>query len=1134
MMKKILTVLFAVALALSLTVFFAACGEKDENKGKENVITASLGKTEATVGEEVSVTYSATEGTVTVTYSKDGGAAVSFTGNTFTATEAGTYVFTFSADGAQDVTKTLTVKAAEPEPVVPVITAQADKAEIYAGGSVTLTWSATEDAAVTVSYTKDGIAATALKPESGKALTIGEAGTYVFTFSADGAESKTVTVVVKAKPVITVEVSEAEITEGESVTFTFSCSDQAAVSVAVKYNGAAETLSVVSGTPVTLSKVGTYVFTFSAENAADVEKTVTVRAHTHTYGEWTQVNAPTASSEGQIKRTCTFDGCENAETMTLPALTAENVAATATEGKYTYQETPSTCTQQGTGTYTFYIDTFKYTVDLPLAAHTYQAVTLVYADNMASDNWTCTVKCSVCGAGDKQFTVPKAVSAEAGSGWERVSVETQPSCVAGSGTYHCTVEQDEYTVTITVSGVTIPATGEHTYDDVTFEYSALQGEITAYTNTLSCKGGCGTTLTVQGLPAFDQEAWGVQVTNEPTCGEDGLATLTYSYTAEDSSGQSVTIDIIVTNVTVSATGEHSYVYALNTETGELGVTCSQCDYSSSYALSSVEITTTPEYLVMQSNGDIDLSAFTFTANFEGTSQTAAIPADSILGSAVYSNKVKYEETTVTFTFFGKSVTSAALAIYEEMAGGTVTANNYLPNAVALGTTIGTFEYRFDINDLTKGANSYNSWVIRFEADNGAEAALRADAFVNENFGRKADDIGSGFGQNGLTWEGVEWSELQSSSLSFIVARTYAEGVYTLTVTVTAGDKTAKMIIEEPTSNGNVMTVYLGGDTLGGTGSYDYSDLIYIQENLTVTSLTATSATVANGTSLDAAMGNVTVTAELKGEDGRTFTETVKDYTYECAEYDGAVADTYTVDISYRDGSAQTVITVSEYSAILLKEFSLTGEDAALTYNGVTYGAEGATFTAGATHRSIVISESVYEGKIADGLTLNLWATPQATGENWEALIGIYDDGASAADPAKYQHFRIGITGLDFGFNTNGGAFSGGGWSDVAGDGGLVDTAGKLTMYTIVFSKDSVQVFVNGVLKRTHTTATWGEDAANFSASEVLNMLNTYSNGIRLGGYWTDDTVTSFAGTMKDVSLYAGAMTADEIAAMYAA
>ena len=254
-----------------------------------------------------------------------------------------------------------------------------------------------------MSYTKDGIAATALKPESGKALTISEAGTYVFTFSADGAESKTVTVVVKAKPVITVEVSEAEITEGESVTFTFSCSDQAAVSVAVKYNGEAETLSVVSGTPVTLSKVGTYVFTFSAENAADVEKTVTVRAHTHTY------------------------------------------------------------------------------------------------------------------------------------------------------------------------------------DDVTFEYSTLQGEITAYTNTLSCKGGCGTTLTVQGLPAFDQEAWGVQVTKEPTCGEDGLATLTYSYTAEDSSGQSVTIDIIVTNVTVSATGEHSYAGNYLDGEGNIYTVCSGCGDKLYYA-----------------------------------------------------------------------------------------------------------------------------------------------------------------------------------------------------------------------------------------------------------------------------------------------------------------------------------------------------------------------------------------------------------------------------------------------------------------------------------------------------------------------------------------------------------------------
>ena len=85
---------------------FAAC-DSDE----KTVITAELSKTEAIVGEEVTVTYSATnDAQVSVTYSKDGGEAQAFTGNTFEAEERGVYVFTFSAEGAESVTKTLTVK----------------------------------------------------------------------------------------------------------------------------------------------------------------------------------------------------------------------------------------------------------------------------------------------------------------------------------------------------------------------------------------------------------------------------------------------------------------------------------------------------------------------------------------------------------------------------------------------------------------------------------------------------------------------------------------------------------------------------------------------------------------------------------------------------------------------------------------------------------------------------------------------------------------------------------------------------------------------------------------------------------------------------------------------------------------
>ncbi len=106
-MKKIILMLlsFSAMVCLAFGVF-AAC-DSDE----KTVIAAELSKTEAIVGEEVTVTYSATnDAQVSVTYSKDGGEAQAFTGNTFEAEERGVYVFTFSAEGAESVTKTLTVK----------------------------------------------------------------------------------------------------------------------------------------------------------------------------------------------------------------------------------------------------------------------------------------------------------------------------------------------------------------------------------------------------------------------------------------------------------------------------------------------------------------------------------------------------------------------------------------------------------------------------------------------------------------------------------------------------------------------------------------------------------------------------------------------------------------------------------------------------------------------------------------------------------------------------------------------------------------------------------------------------------------------------------------------------------------
>ena len=49
------------------------------------------------------------------------------------------------------------------------------------------------------------------------------------------------------------------------------------------------------------------------------------------------------------------------------------------------------------------------------------------------------------------------------------------------------------------------------------------------------------------------------------------------------------------------------------------------------------------------------------------------------------------------------------------------------------------------------------------------------------------------------------------------------------------------------------------------------------------------------------------------------------------------------------------------------------------------------------------------------------------------------------------------------------------------------------------------------------------------------MLNTYSNGIRLGSYWPPADLANsveaanFAGTMRNASVYAAVLSADQIA-----
>lgn len=1257
-MKKLITVLLAFVASLSL-VLFAAC-ESDTGGETTVVITASLSKTQANVGEEVTVTYSATgDATVTVTYAKDGGAATPFTGNAFTASEAGTYVFTFTAEGAETVTRTLTVSQPS-QPAATVITVTVDgepvqsgatlkkttmdepliafessdeslfKINIKAGGmeadlpdegyvpadeqelpfpceqfggmTVTLTFmagdaefvlnfeveqanpilvvtvdgqeyrsgatiSAAVNDSVTISSDLVGVGHGSVQYSltyngkrvddfiEDKEYTFTKAGEYKYTATSNNIGTVTITFIVTGEtqpaPVISVTIDGDAVTSGSSVTKKVGERISAKVSVTNVAAGGYKILRYFNN--IYLDDVTDSISAF--ENYPFKESDIgTIRFECY-IGEETQpifVFSVTVEATAEITASLSEDSIEAYETVNITCSAATVADQTPVSVKIKYKEanddmwreisgTAFTPTEAGAYSIRFEAEGAK-TVTLSLTVtehviHQYAAVELDYDAGTMTSEWTHSVNCSLCNNAPKVLTVP-AVSAT-GADWERVSEEKQPSCIEGEGTYRTTTDDG---VAVTVKKVPIPATGAHSYDDIEIDYADLtDGNITAYRAALNCTGNCGTALEVSSLPAFTDAKWSRQVTSDPTCSASGAATYTMTYTANDGSGKQASVTITVKGVPVPATGAHDWSEYEMTSEHKYERHCQNagCDASESHAVTGLTITQAPEYLVMESNGDVSLDGFTVVAGFSDPELSYTLTEENKADAAQFSNKTLYGETTVTFNF-GAQATSETLVIYEiAVAAGTVEADSFLPDILQMATVCGEAELHFTLSNVVENTEqtdgitpTWRSWTLKMVAGNGEANTLRVDDWC---LGLWGFGDGNAASSNGIYTN--EGDKIANGTIDFVITRTFVTDHYEIVVDITDGTNTRKVTFKEPTSNGNTMTFWLGGDTLGGNGSYNYSDVLYREtglNTLTVDSISAENISVPLGMSLETVKSLLTVTASYK-EGG--LDEPVPFNL--SGSYNGETADTYTLTVTY--GSDESIscpvqVTVLEQSAQLLKEYSLTEADADLTLNGVTLGADGAVFTAGATHRSIVISESVYEGKIADGIVINFWATPQSINENWEALFSIYDDGASASDASKYQHFRIGITGLDFGFNTNGGSFSGGGFNNIEGSGGLVDTENKETMYTICIAADSIKLYVNGTLQRTYAVgaATWGDDTALYNPAEVLEMLNTYSNGIRLGGYWTDDTATSFAGTMKNVSLYAGTMTDGEIEALYTA
>ncbi len=320
--------LFALVLTVLLCgslFLFAACGDGEEEEPSATpAISVTVnetarqsgakieGDTEDTYTIAASVVNGEEGASVTISYVYESGEAETFTGSTFSPREAGTYVFTFTAEGASNFTLTFEIAEAQ-APVVPVITASADRNEITAGGQVTLTWSATENAQVTVTYTKDGESASALQPESGVAFTIAEAGKYVFTFAAEGAQSVDVTVTVTAAHTHvwatewTIEPATAtKAGKASRACIVPGCTDPVEVQEvtlpALNSDEAEDFYTVTVKTPATCTEKGvsTYAWVSNDDIAFDVTGEVSYEQSAHTDLAYVAAVAPTCTEAGEI------------------------------------------------------------------------------------------------------------------------------------------------------------------------------------------------------------------------------------------------------------------------------------------------------------------------------------------------------------------------------------------------------------------------------------------------------------------------------------------------------------------------------------------------------------------------------------------------------------------------------------------------------------------------------------------------------------------------------------------------------------------------------------------------------------------------------------------------------------------
>lgn len=633
--------LFALVLTVLLCgslFLFAACGDGEEEEPSATpAISVTVNETArqsgATIEGDTEDTYTIAasvvngeEGaSVTISYVYESGEAETFTGSTFSPREAGTYVFTFTAEGASNFTLTFEIAEAQ-APVVPVITASADKNEITAGGQVTLTWSATENAQVTVTYTKDGTSASALQPVSGEAFTIADAGKYVFTFAAEGAKPVTVTVTVTAAHTHvwatewTIEPATAtEAGKASRACIASGCTDPVEVQEvtlpALNSDEAENFYTVTVKTPATCKEKGvsTYAWVSNDDIAFDVTGDFSYEQSAHTDLAYVAAVAPTCTEAGKIAHAY-CDGCKKYYNVTGDA-SSYTIGAEIADGAAGLTGDPAT-------------------------GHS-ATVSVAFADCLTGDS--------------SDYTWTKAVEATCGScdGTVTLTVETLEAATftysSAEATLVGTIEQGNDTVTVTVTDVPEPVTPVITLS-VTLGGEPVEGVVNNGSATVCVGTEIGYAVTVMGggsvtgVYIYEDGVATDLASAEGTFPFEDIGTYRFTFSADGADPYTYTVNVVA----------HSYgAAAVDTVTGNIIQTCTICNTETQTlaTLTGLSVEWAEEaqgwYAV---NGQISVSDFVVTPAYSAdVSSYTEIIAAAITNNISHLNMSQTGLVTVTFT-----------------------------------------------------------------------------------------------------------------------------------------------------------------------------------------------------------------------------------------------------------------------------------------------------------------------------------------------------------------------------------------------------------------------------------------------------------------------------------------------------